>query len=243
MAEGIRLSVVLVEPQTPGNIGTAARAVKNFGLTGLQLVDPPTEEPTGEARAFAGQARADVLAAAETTSFDAVVEGFHTIGTTATVTSSGQGHVRLPVTTPTQLRDTLSSRGGDVALVFGREGDGLTNEELAQMDEVCTIPADPAYPVLNLGQAVTVCAYALSPLMLQEHAHIDAATTPLADPTATEQLHLYLQELLTLVEPKEHKRAKSGRMLRRVLGRAHLTSGEVATLTGVIRRSIAAIDD
>jgi RNA methyltransferase, TrmH family, group 1 len=242
MAEGIRLSVVLVEPQTPGNIGTAARAVKNFGLTGLQLVDPPTEEPTGEARAFAGQARDDVLATADITSLDAVVDHYHTIGTTATITASGQGHVRFPPTTPTELRDTLSSRTGDVALVFGREGDGLTNDELARMDEVCTIPADPTYPVLNLGQAVTVFAYALSPL-LQGGAHIDAATSPLADPAATEQLHVYLQELLTLVESKEHKRAKSGRMLRRVLGRAHLTSGEVATLTGVIRRSIAAIED
>ena len=242
MAEGLRMSVVLVEPQTPGNIGTAARAVKNFGLTGLQLVDPPTEEPTGEARAFAGQARDDVLTAAEITTLDAVVQQYHTIGTTATIASSGQGHVRFPPTTPAALRDTLSSRTGDVALVFGREGDGLTNDELAQMDEVCSIPADPTYPVLNLGQAVTVVAYALSPL-LQGDAHIDAATAPLADPAATEQLHIYLQELLALVESKEHKRAKSGRMLRRVLGRAHLTSGEVATLTGVIRRSIAAIED
>ncbi|MDR9411656.1 MAG: RNA methyltransferase [Haloquadratum sp.] len=242
MADALGLWVVLVEPQTPGNIGTAARAIKNFGLSGLVLVDPPTAEPTGEARAFAGQARDDVLPAAQTASFESVLERFHTIGTTATVTSGGDGHVRFPPTTPTGVRDALGSVAGEVALVFGRERDGLTNAELAQMDEVCTIPADPTYPVLNLGQAVTVMAYALSPL-LRETAHTDASPSTLAEPAATEQLYRYLRELLELVEPKAHKRAKSGRMLRRVLGRAHLTAGEVATLTGVVRRSITAIRD
>ena len=242
MSDRLRLWVVLIEPQTPGNIGTAARAIKNFGLSGLVLVDPQTAATAGEARAFAGQAREDVLAAAETATMDAVLERFHTIGTTAELTTGGDDHVRFPPTTPTALCDTLASTAGDVAVVFGRERDGLTNAELARMDEVCTIPADPTYPVLNLGQAVTVMAYALSPL-LADARHTDAMPTPLADPATTEQLYAYLQQLVELVEPKAHKRAKTGRMFRRIFGRAHLTAGEVATLTGVIRRSIAAVRD
>lgn len=242
MTEPLRLWVVLVEPQTPGNIGTAARAIKNFGLAGLVLVDPPTAEPTGEARAFAGQARDDVLPAAQVATLDMVVNRYHTIGTTATVSTDGTSHTRHPPTTPPALRDRLSSVHGDVALVFGRERDGLTNAELARMDEVCTIPADPTYPVLNLGQAVTVLAYALSPLVRDATAPADAGST-LADPAETEQLYTYLQQLLEVVEPKAHKRAKSGRMLRRIFGRAHLTGGEVATLTGVVRRAINAARD
>ena len=242
MSDQLRLWVVLIEPRTPGNIGTAARAIKNFGLSGLVLVDPPTAATAGEARAFAGQAREDVLPAAETASLDAVVDRFHTIGTTATLPVRGDDHVRTPATTPTALCDSLASTVGDVAVVFGRERDGLTNAELALMDEVCTIPADPTYPVLNLGQAVTVMAYALRPL-LADAPHARGPPTPLADPAATQQLYSYLQQLVELVEPKEHKRAKTGRMLRRIFGRAHLTAGEVATLTGVIRRSIAAVRD
>jgi len=157
---------VLVEPETPGNVGTVARAMKNFGFSDLRLVDPPPLEPGGEAYGFAGHAREDVLPNATTTTFDDVVREFHTVGFTAITGEDARRHVRFPVATPRELAGELAGVDLPVAFVFGREGRGLNNDELARLDEVCTIPASPEYPVLNLGQAATVALYELRGLTL-----------------------------------------------------------------------------
>ena len=76
-------TVVVVDPQTPGNVGTIARAMKNFGFEDLKLVNPPELGHDGEAYGFAGQAREDVLPNADVVTFDEVVENYHTVGMTA----------------------------------------------------------------------------------------------------------------------------------------------------------------
>lgn len=228
--------IVVVEAQTPGNVGTIARAMKNFGFEDLLLVDPPALDPDGEAYGFAGQAREDILPAAETVSLDHVIENYHTVGFTAVTNEDGSSHVRFPFRTPAELATRLGEVETRTALVFGREPSGLTNDELARLDEICAIPANGEYPVLNLGQAATIALYELRDLTLQETQLPDRAPSRAAE-GEIERFYDHFSRFLEEIDHPVEKRAKTMRLLRRLVGRAHPTSRELITLRGVMRRA------
>jgi tRNA (cytidine32/uridine32-2'-O)-methyltransferase len=234
-APGPALSVAVVDAETPGNVGTIARAMKNFGLTDLYLVDPPELHPGGEAYGFAGAAREDVLPGTREVSLDTLVERFHTVGFTAITNEDGTKHVRYPFVTPADLADDLRTVETSTCLVFGRERVGLTNDELARIDQVASIPASANYPVLNLGQAVTVALYELRELAVGETQLPEQ--TDRAEEPAIEGLHDQFADFLAAVDHPEEKRAKAGRLWRRLLGRAHPTGREVRTLRGLFRKA------
>ena len=229
-------AVAVIDAQTPGNVGTIARAMKNFGFSELLLVDPPELDPDGEAYGFAGQARDDVLPAARECTFDELISSYHTVGFTAITGENATSHVRFPFQTPPELADDLGRVDGEVALVFGREDSGLTNEELARIDRLCTIPASPEYPVLNLGQAATIALYELRGLAL-DGAHLPDVARERASSESVERLHERFAEFLVAIEHPEEKRAKTGRLFRRLVGRADPTEREAITLTGIFRRA------
>lgn len=229
------VAVAIVDAHTPGNVGTIARAMKNFGFEDLKLVDPPELDPDGEAYGFAGHAREDVLPNHDVLTFEELASEYYTIGFTAMTGRDEGRHVRYPFRTPAELGEHLAGVESDVALVFGREGTGLSNEEFARIDEVCSIPANPDYPVLNLGQAATVALYELRDLALEE-TH-QPARHDRADERALEGLYEQFASFLVTIERPAEKRAKTERMLRRVLGRAHPTGREVTTLRGLFRRA------
>lgn len=228
------ISVVVVGAETPGNIGTIARAMKNFGVSDLKLVDPPELHRDGEAYGFAGHAREDVLPNAEMVSFEEIVENYHTIGFTATTNEDARRHVRFPFRTPEELADDLAEIETDVALVFGRERVGLTNEELARIDQICAIPASAEYPVLNLGQAATIALYELRELTMDESQLPDVERERAAEPEI-ERFYERFDAMLGAVSYPEEKRAKTMRLVRRLVGRAHPTGREITTLHGVLR--------
>jgi TrmH family RNA methyltransferase len=232
--------VVVVEPETPGNVGTIARAMKNFGFSDLKLVDPPEITRDSEAYGFAGHAREDVLPGADEVTFDDVVEEYHTVGFTAITNEDARRHVRFPFRTPRELAESLARVETQTALVFGREGTGLSNEELERLDEVCSIPASEAYPVLNLGQAATVALYELRTLTLGPG--VDGTQLPevereRAAEADIDRFYDFFESFLVRLEHREHKREKTMRMLRRLLGRAHPTEREITTLTGLFRKA------
>ena len=228
--------VVVVEPETPGNVGTIARAMKNFGLSELKLVDPPELREDGEAYGFAGHAREDVLPNAESVTFEEIVENYHTVGTTAITGEDDQSHERFPFKTPAELRESLRSVDAPTAIVFGREGRGLNNGELSKLDEVCSIPADDDYPVLNLGQAATVLLYELRDLTVNETQLPDTTVTRAAEPDI-ERFHEYFGEFVESTGQREHHREKNALLMRRLLGRAHPTEREVHSLLGTFRKA------
>ncbi|MFC6725397.1 RNA methyltransferase [Halobium palmae] len=234
--------VVVVEPETKGNVGTIARAMKNFGLSELKLVDPPELHEDDEAYGFAGHARKDVLPNAETVTFDEVVETYHTVGCTAITAEDSRSHTRFPYRTPEGVKESLRAVDTRTALVFGREGRGLNNEELARLDEVCSIPASADYPVLNLGQAATVLLYELRELTVDETQLPDVDRYRAPEPDI-ERLYDEFADFVALTEHRDHKRPKSERMMRRLLGRAHPTDREVTTLMGLFRRANARLED
>lgn len=230
----MNISVAIVDSDTPGNVGTIARAMKNFGVDDLKLVDPPELDPEGEAYGYAGQARNDILPNAEVVSFEELVDRYHTVGCTAITNEDDDSHVRFPFLTPRELADDLAPVDTDVCLVFGRERVGLTNDELTAIDQICSIPANPEYPVMNLGQAATIVLYELRSLTLAETQH--PADIDRADQEAIEGLHDQFSEFLTAIEYSDEKRPKTRRLWRRLVGRAHPTGREVKTLRGVFRR-------
>ena len=247
-------AVAVVDAETPGNVGTVARAMKNFGFTELLLVEPPELDPDGEAYGFAGAAREDVLPGARELTFDDLLADYHTVGFTAITNESGAKHVRYPFSTPEELADELAAEfpGRDaatVALVFGRERVGLTNDELSRMDRICSIPADPDYPTLNLGQAATVALYELRGHTLgtserdgggdgrppSQHPDREADR---ATPAEVEAFHDHFSAFLEELRYPAEKRAKTERLLRRLVGRAAPTGRELRTLRGVFRRAL-----
>jgi tRNA (cytidine32/uridine32-2'-O)-methyltransferase len=231
----VDIAVAVVDAETPGNVGTIARAMKNFGLSDLLLVDPPELDPDGEAYGFAGRAREDILPNATEISFESLVENYDTIGCTATTNESPENHVRYPALTAADLPDHLDGIESDVAIVFGRERVGLTNDELARIDAVCSIPASAEYPSLNLGQAATVVLYELRSLTLGETQHPDELHER-ADAVEIERLHDQFEAYIDAIGHPDPKRDKARRLFRRLLGRAHPTPREVWTLQGLLRR-------
>ena len=229
------IAVAVVGAETPGNVGSIARSMKNFGLSELLLVDPPELDPDGEAYGFAGSAREDVLPNATEMGFDDLVDRYHTIACTATTNEDPSRHVRYPAKTPAELPDHLRGVDGQIAIVFGRERVGLANDELATLDEICSIPASAGYPVLNLAQAATIVLYELRNLTVAETQHPENLHEQ-APPEEVERLHDQFGDFVAAIDHPETKRAKTARMFRRLLGRAQPTPREVRTMQGLFRR-------
>ncbi len=229
------IAVAVVGAETPGNVGTIARGMKNFGLSELYLVDPPELDPEGEAFGFAGHAREDVLPNARTVELQHLVENFYTIACTATTNENASSHVRYPFLEPASLVEELQGVETDACLVFGRERVGLTNDELARFDRVLSIPASGDYPVLNLAQAATIVLYELRELTVEESQHPENPHER-ADEREIEGLHEEFGAYLEAIGHPPEKRSKAERMFRRLIGRAHPTGREARTLRGTLRR-------
>src|SRR3984957_9555158 len=150
--------VVLVEPQLGENIGTAARAMANFGLTRLRLVRPRDAWPNVHARRAASGADAVLDAAALYDTLEAALaDCIFVLATTARAHDQAK-----PVVGAAQAAELMAPRiaaGGTVAILFGRERNGLENDEVALADCIVTLPVNPAFASLNLAQAVVIVAY------------------------------------------------------------------------------------
>ncbi len=221
------IRIVLVEPMYQGNVGSVARAMKNFGYTDLVLVNPCKLE--GPARAMASHAR-DVLEGARVTpTLDEAVEGANLlVGTTGIASMKTGEHIRLPLYTVRELRERLKGYSGTVAILFGREDNGFSNDELKSFDILITVPTSETYPVMNISHAVAVVLYELS--------NLEGGNSPLAEEFDLKLLYGHLDELLEKINYPPHKKDKTSLMLRRIFGRAGLTPREVQTLRGVIRK-------
>ena len=228
------IAVAVVGAETPGNIGTIARAMKNYGLSKLLLVDPPELDPDGEAYGFAGQAREDILPNAGEITFDELTDSYYTVGCTATTNEDPANHMRYPAETPPELAASLDGIDSRVAIVFGRERVGLTNEELERIDRICSIPASADYPSLNLGQAATILLYELRELTLSASQH-PAELHERAPQPEIERLHEQFAAYLQAIDHPENKQPKARRLFRRLLGRADPTPREVRTMQGLLR--------
>ncbi len=153
------VSVVLVGTLQAGNIGSAARAMKNMGVRRLKLVSP-RQRVNAECRRLAGKAM-DLVENAEV--FETFEEAIDDAGVVAATTSARDRSHRRPLVTPREAAPTLlaHARHQKIALVFGPERSGLSEEQIAKSQILVSIPASPEYPVLNLAQSVLLVVYEL----------------------------------------------------------------------------------
>lgn len=151
-------AIILVRPQLPENIGAAARAMANFGLSEMRLVAPREGFPNDKARAFAAGA-VHVIEGARV--FASLEEAVADLGFLYATTARERGQAKV-VDAPDDAARMLRARiaeGEKPGVIFGPERTGLENDEIALADRVLTFPVNPAYASLNLGQAVLLVGY------------------------------------------------------------------------------------
>ncbi len=233
------IRIVLVGTQHPGNIGSAARAMKTMGLSKLVLV-APEKAPDRDTHAMAAGAD-DLVEAAPVfaTLAEAVADCRWVLGCTAR-----NRRIQLEPLHPREAarRAIAATASGPVALVFGRERSGLENEELQLCHAAVHIPSDPAFSSLNLAAAVQVLSYELRCAMLGDAPADEAAMVRTAPPGEGAASHSELEGLFgqladTLEQIDFHKgRAPDSAMrkLRRLYLRANLDSADIRLLRGVL---------
>jgi len=231
-------AIVLVEPQLGENIGTTARAMANFGLWDLRLVNPRDGWPNE--KAIAAASRADHVinkVRVFPTLAEAIADLSFVLATTAR-----RRDLQKDVLGPDVAAQRLSAHiatGAGAGLLFGRERWGLYNEEVAVADAIVTLPVEAAFASLNIAQAVLVLAY-------EWRRQTDAAlpfATGVSDPASKEELLRLFEHIEEALDGAgfftvEDKRPTVVNNLRTMLTRGNFSSQEVRTLHGII----AAID-
>ncbi|OGI42246.1 MAG: tRNA (cytosine(32)/uridine(32)-2'-O)-methyltransferase TrmJ [Candidatus Muproteobacteria bacterium RBG_16_64_11] len=229
------IRIVLVAPTHAGNIGGAARAMRNMALHRLHLVSP-ADFSIAEASARAAGAD-DVLNRlhVDANLTEALADCRYVIGT-----SARSRRLAWPQYDPaTAARQLVAEAGqGAVALVFGAERTGLTNAELERCHGLVTIPTDPGFSSLNLACAVQIMAYELF-LAQGRGAHSEpfdtAVSEPLADSAEVERFYRHLEQVLIEIDflDPQHPR-KLMRRLIRLFSRVRLEVNEVHILRGIL---------
>jgi tRNA/rRNA methyltransferase len=228
--------VVLVEPQLGENIGAAARAMANFGLSQLRLVKPRQGWPNDRARMMAtGAARLLDAALLYASVTEAIADCSFVVATTARAHDQAK-----PVVGPAAAAELMAARialGENVAILFGRERNGLENDEVALADVILTLPVNPAFASLNLGQAVVIVAYEW--FKLASGGKLPFAMPQKSAPAPKEQLIAFFEAVERELEQVEFFRPPDKREtmqinLRNIFIRMQPTQQDIQTLHGVI---------
>jgi len=229
-------AIVLVEPQLGENIGAVARAMLNFGLSEMAIVNPRDGWPNERAMAMASGASLVLERARLAASTAQALSGF----TYALAMTARPRESLLPVFSPRAAAEEMKRRidaGDRCAIMLGAERAGLSNEDVGRADAVVSIPVNPAFASLNIAQAAVVMAYEWAIADGRAPAPSDLVLAPQATKAQFEGFigHLFeaLEERRYFFPPE--KREAMQRKLRTAFARAALREGEVRTLRGVIK--------
>ncbi len=222
--------IVFVEPESPGNIGFLARTMKNFGFTDLVLINPCDLEK--EAYYQAMHAKDIIRNHRNYRSFEEFIQSEKidfAVGTTRM--AGGSYNVSRIAITPEQLSESLNING-NIAIIFGREGNGLSNDEVSLCDIIVTIPTDDSYPVMNISHAAAIILYEL----FKRKKNYPREDLEEASKSEKELLIKEMNKLIKYTGYPEHKMKTSSTVFRRIIGRAFIAGREAHTLIGTLRR-------
>lgn len=224
--------IVLVRPQLGENIGKAARAMRNFGLTEMRLVTPRDGWPNPAAGPAAAGAD-DVLAGAQV--FDSLAGAVSDCAHVYATTVRKRG-VSKPVVTPEEAARDIHAEAGRSALVFGPERSGLETDDVALARTIVTVPIDPEFGSLNLAQAVILCAYEWSK---QSTGLMQPTREDALPPASQEEFEGMFAQLTAMLEPRgfflpPSREIATRRTLRTMLTRPGWNHLEVRTFRGVL---------
>ena len=230
-----KVRIVMVNTTEPGNIGAAARAMKNMLLTELYLVSP-SNYPSAVATARASGAD-DVLSNAKVCSTleEALIGAHLVIGASARQRNIKWRQLDV-IETCGEIQSIVSSKGQEVAVVFGTENSGLTNEELDLCSILMTIPGNPEYFSLNVASAIQVFAY--QNFVSTVESKFDNSGGETANFEELNSFYNHLEQSLDHINYFDSKKPKSllMRRLRRLFGRSNPEKEEVAILRGILNK-------
>jgi tRNA/rRNA methyltransferase len=246
-------AVILVNPQLGENIGTAARAMANFGLGELRLVDPRDGWPNPKATSAASGADWIIDEATVHPDCPAAIADLHFVYATTARPRDMLKEVMTPDAAARDMRERLAA-GQRVGVMFGRERWGLDNDEVALANVIITAPVNPAFASLNIAQAVLLVGYEWYKLEAKTLGMGTGEAPPLARPglKMSGTRPAKREELQGLFEHLERELEAAGffkspemrptmvRALRNMLNRAELTEQEVRTMRGVIASLVRA---
>lgn len=226
------VAILLVEPGHPGNIGAVARAMKNMALSDLRLIRPRRfPDPEATARAAGADDLLEQARVYET--LEEAISGVNlVVGTTARPRT-----ISWPILTPRELAAKLKEESPEaqIAILFGRERSGLTNEELDLCHFWLMIPTDPDYPSLNLAQAVQLIAYELFLARFGERPLPPRRHSRLATVEETEGFLDHLETVMWKVGFLHDRKSPSlRRRLQRLFKKARLEKLEIDILRGFL---------
>ena len=225
------ISILLLEPQSAGNIGSVARVMKNMGLNSLYLINPQTEI-TEEAFQLACGADDILLSARRTETLRGTLQSFNLCVGTSSRSIDWFTVVLNPRQLVTQL--AISSQGEKIALLFGPERTGLTNEHVKHCQWLVTIPSNPDFESMNLSHAVAILAYELNSQQSQVELGRKIVRAPLSQiESFCDTLKRNLVEIEFLKEPDPERLMST---IRNILSRASLEKRDVQLLRGVLRQ-------
>lgn len=239
-----RVCFVMVEPSHPGNVGSAARAIKTMGFSQLVLVNPKMPDAASHPDAIAlASGASDVL---ETARVCATLEEALAPVTLALALTARMRDLGPPASDLREAADIARTHLSEadtaqVAIVLGTERAGLTNEQVALCHRTCHIPANPSYSSLNVAQALQLAAYEMRYALLDPAARLPARDLPQpASSEAVQALLVHLEEALIEVgflDPAHPKKLMP--RMRHLFSRAGLSREETDLLRGVCTAMIA----
>ncbi len=232
--------IVLVATSHPGNIGSTARAMKTMGFHRLYLVSPKTFPDPRAHEMSAGAYDVLLEKVVVTDSLEDALKGCQLI----LATSARPRDIALSGLTPAECATRIAETpdNTEIAIVFGREHAGLTNDELLQCHYHIHIPSNPEFSSLNLSQAVQIVAYELRMKLLSPTAAVETSQDTLATADAVEQFYTHLREVLIdidFLKPSNPKRLFQ--RVRRMFNRIQLESMEINILRGILTHVQSAI--
>ena len=222
--------IVFVECETPGNIGFLARTMANFGLENLILINPP--KLTNDAYYQATHGKYIVENAKIYRTLDEFYQSQRIDFKVASTGMAGGSYnlSRIPLR-PEELGKSLNA-SNKIAILFGREGNGLTNKEIGECDICVSIPTDPTYPIMNISHAAAIIFYEL---FKNKH---DYGVKGLEESSELEKEYLLkdMSDLINSLDIPDHKKKNGLKSFKNIINRAFITGREAHTLKGILRR-------
>jgi len=234
------LVVILVEPEQPGNVGFVTRVLANFGVGELRIVGwDPREDMI--AQIYSVRAHEILDSAGIYDDLPSALEDIEAAW--ATSARAGRNHSVTRALVPLENLPDPTSLEGKVALVFGRESSGLTNEELGLCEFAFTISTSEGYPSLNLSHAVAIVLHHL----YTKYASIEPVEGVIPPRAATrterDQVMVFLDEVIDALPLKDYRRPIAKQVFRNLLGRSYMTGREITTMTGIARKLYDLVKD
>lgn len=222
--------VVFIECETPGNIGFLARTMANFGLEKLVLINPPKLKEEAFYQAMHGRYIVENAMVYDT------LESFYKSNridfkVASTGVAGGSYNLsRIPIR-PEELAEKINPNY-NTAILFGREGDGLSNKEIGSCDLTVSIPTNPEYPILNISHAAAIILYEIFKNVY------DYPVKGLEESTELEKEYLVgdMWELIDSLDIPLHKKRNGLKSFKNIINRAFITGREAHTLKGILRR-------